>query len=193
MKKGCFMFLSFENAWMLKVELSKILQKEILIENYLEYYVIFVNSKEYKDTIILGTEILLQNEISDVWWLDSFQNKISLDSVPIVYAEISDLLKERNEEADWNKFAKWCIKRYCKRYAKITGKEVFYAKNSLSDGVQFYIKREAGLDQEYGELIKKMKTYLSKHEKNIFIRLVLCNFWGEHVSELKNKSKNYKM
>lgn len=193
MKKGCFMFLSFENAWLLKEELSKILQKEIQIETYLEYYIVFVNSKEYKDAIIVGTEILLQSEILDVWWLDSFQNKISMNSVPIVYAEISNLLKERNEEADWNKFAKWCIKQYCKQYSNIIGKEVFYTKDSVSDGVQFYIKRESGLDQEYGELIKKMRTYLSKHRKNIFTKLVLCNFWGEHVSEIKNKNKKFNM
>lgn len=191
MKKGCFMFLSLENALLLKEELSKVLQKEILIETYLEYYIIFVNGKEYKETMIAGTEILLQSEASDVWWLDSFQNKIALDRVPIVYAEISDLFKERNEEADWNRFAKWCMKQYCKKYANIIGKDVFYTKNSVSDGVQFYIKRESGLDQEYEELLKKLKIYLSKHQKNIFTKLVLCNFWGEHVSELKNKNKKF--
>ena len=105
--------------------------------------------------------------------------------VPIAYAEISKNCKL--PDGSWKKSTTNKIKALTKRVSKVMHREVIFEQTYCKD-VRFYIERT---DEELEKFQRGFREIFSEVfamsiENVIFRRAVLCDFFGNHVFQIKD-------
>ncbi len=173
--KLCFMFINRDDCK--KVERFLANQFKVERDNYLGYDTLYVPKKDYEQAVTYGIHFINTNNIRTAWWITNDNERMTVDSIPLLFAEIPPAFKN-------NKFLKKVAKTLCNIYAKNFGKrlgETIFVHYTPCYNVEFRIARNDEALENHKFYTEEITKYCLAHY-HIFNYILVCDAYSRDLT-----------
>lgn len=173
--KLCFMFINREDCKKVEQFLSTLFTVER--DSYLGYDTLYVPQKDYEQAVIQGIRFINKNNIRTAWWITDDNQRITLDSIPLLFAKLPSVFKN-------NKFMRKTAEMFCFLYAKnferLLGVTILVHYNPCYN-VEFRIARNDKALENHEHYTEKITKYCLTHY-HIFNYILVCDAYSRDLT-----------
>lgn len=173
--KLCFMFINRDDCK--KVE--RFLANEFNVErdNYLGYDTLSIPLEQYEQAVIRGIDFIITCNIRTAWWVDKYGQRTTVDSVPLLFAEIPHTFKHNKF---LRKIAQFLCSVYAKNYEKRLEKSILIHYTPCYN-VEFRLARNNEAVENHQYYTEEITKYCLGHY-HIFNYISVCDAFGKIIT-----------